>query len=65
MTNTGALKWSYLRRILQSWHEHGLHSVQAIREKDPPRTQSRPAPAPRREDKPVDPASLRKILDKI
>ena len=65
LTNTGALKWSYLRRILQSWHEHGLHSVQAIREKDPPRTQSRPVPAPRREDKPVDPASLRKILDKI
>ena len=65
MTNTGSLKWSYLRRILQSWHEHGLHSAEAIREKDPPRTQSRPAPAPRREDKPVDPASLRKILDKI
>lgn len=65
MTNTGALKWSYLRRILQSWHEHGLHNAEAIREKDPPRTQSRAVPAPRREDKPVDPASLRKILDKI
>lgn len=64
-TNTGALKWSYLRKILQSWHEHGLHSAAEIREKDPPRSQSRTTPVPPREDKPVDPASLRKILDKI
>ncbi len=65
ITNTGALKWSYLRKILLSWHEKGLHSPGEIQEKDPPRAQSRAVPAPRREDKPVDPASLRKILDKI
>ncbi len=28
--NTGGLKWPYLNSILKSWHEQGLHSVQAI-----------------------------------
>ena len=28
--NTGGLKWAYLNSILKSWHEQGLHSVQAI-----------------------------------
>ncbi len=65
MTNTGALKWSYLRRILQSWHEHGLHTAQAIREKDPPRSQSRAVPPPRGEDKPVEHSDLEYIRKKI
>lgn len=28
--NTGGLKWPYLNSILKSWHEQGLHSLQAI-----------------------------------
>ena len=32
--NTGGLKWPYLNSILKSWHEQGLHSVQAIDAKD-------------------------------
>ncbi len=28
--NTGGLKWAYLNSILKSWHEQGLHTVQAI-----------------------------------
>ncbi len=28
--NTGGLKWPYLNSILKSWHEQGLHTVQAI-----------------------------------
>lgn len=28
--NTGSLKWPYLHSILKSWHEQGLHSLQAI-----------------------------------
>ena len=28
--NTGGLRWPYLNSILRSWHEQGLHTVQAI-----------------------------------
>ena len=28
--NTGGLKWPYLNSILKSWHNQGLHTVQAI-----------------------------------
>lgn len=28
--NTGGLKWPYLNSILKSWHEQGLHTVEAI-----------------------------------
>lgn len=38
VTNTGALKWSYMNKILQSWREKGLRSVAQVQEKDlPPR----------------------------
>lgn len=40
VTNTGALKWSYMNKILQSWNEKGLHTAAEIEEKD------RRAPAP-------------------
>ena len=30
VTNTGSLKWSYLSKILQSWHQKGLHSPAEI-----------------------------------
>lgn len=29
--NTGSLKWSYLNKILTSWHEKGLHTLEAVR----------------------------------
>lgn len=35
VTNTGSLKWGYMNRIVQSWHEKGLHTVRDIEEKDP------------------------------
>lgn len=28
--NTGSLKWPYMNSILKSWHEQGLHSLDAI-----------------------------------
>ena len=28
--NTGGLKWPYLNSILKSWHNQGLHTLQAI-----------------------------------
>ena len=29
--NTGGLAWPYMNRIIQSWHEQGLHTAQQIR----------------------------------
>lgn len=34
VTNTGALKWGYMNKIVLSWHEKGLHTVSEINEKD-------------------------------
>lgn len=34
VTNTGALKWGYMNKIVLSWHEKGLHTVSDINEKD-------------------------------
>ncbi len=34
VTNTGSLKWAYMDKILQSWHQKGLHSPREINEKD-------------------------------
>lgn len=65
LTNTGALKWGYLRKILQSWQEKGLHSAAEIAEKDPARAKGKDIQTARQDTKPVDPASLRKILEKI
>ena len=28
--NTGGLKWQYMNKILQNWHDKGLHSLQLI-----------------------------------
>ena len=66
LTNTGALKWGYLRKILQSWHENGLHSPAEIREKDPARA-ARPAPAPEGSyrQKPLSKDEWDSILNKI
>ncbi len=63
LTQTNALKWPYMNKILLSWHEMGLHTAKEIREKDTRR------PAPRQkgqtEPAPVDMDALRKIIDKI
>lgn len=32
--NTGSLKWPYMDRILQRWHEAGLHTAEAVRNGD-------------------------------
>ena len=50
VTNTGALKWGYMNKILQSWREKGLRSVAEVQEKDlPPRRRE----SPKQPDKPV------------
>lgn len=37
--NTGNMNWAYMNRILQHWHEAGLHTLQAIQSGD-----KKPAP---------------------
>ena len=32
--NTGGLNWAYMNKILQRWHEQGLHSAEEIRSGD-------------------------------
>lgn len=32
--NTGGLNWAYMNKILQRWHEAGLHTAQAVRSGD-------------------------------
>lgn len=32
--NTGGLNWAYMNKILQRWHEAGLHTAQAVRAGD-------------------------------
>jgi len=28
--NTGGLNWAYMNKILQRWHEAGLHTAEAV-----------------------------------
>lgn len=66
LTNTGALKWKYLSRILQSWHEKGLHSPAEIEAKDPTRSSRAPlSSADPRGQKPLRPDEWEDILNKI
>lgn len=67
LTNTGALKWNYLRKILQSWHERGLHTTQEIQEKDPARSAAAKSPEKpgKSGEKPLDDAAWAKLLEKI
>ena len=63
LTQTGALKWPYMNKILLSWHEKGLHTAGEIEEKDSRRPVKKPGP--HEEPRPVDMDELRKIIDKI
>lgn len=63
VTNTGQLKWNYMNKIIQSWHEKGLHSPEEIEKGDAPR---RTAP----EQRPASRAGgdlerMKQIYDKI
>lgn len=60
ITNTGALKWSYMNKIMQSWHEKGLHSAEEIESGDPRRPQQSAA-----QGKAIDMDELQSVLEKI
>ena len=65
VTNTGALKWGYMNKILSNWKEMGLKCVQEIEEKDG----RRPAATARQSHPdtagPIDIEILKKTLGKI
>lgn len=61
ITNTGALKWSYMNKIMQSWHEKGLHSAEEIESGDPRRRPRQSAA----QGKAIDMDELQSVLEKI
>lgn len=64
VTNTGALKWGYMNKILLSWHEKGIHTPAEVQEKDG-RRKSTPLPAKAAADKHIDMEKLRAIVEKM
>jgi len=32
--NTGGLNWAYMNKILQRWHDQGLHTAEEVRNGD-------------------------------
>lgn len=65
VTNTGALKWGYMNKILQTWHEKKLHSTAEIEANDPRRKPASAAKPAAKQDKPIDLDRLRAALDKM
>lgn len=61
ITNTGALKWSYMNKIMQSWHEKGLHSAEEIESGDPRHRPQQSAA----QGKAIDMDELQSVLEKI
>jgi len=60
---TGALKWSYMNKILLTWHEKKLYTPKDITEKD---GSGKSAPAHRGEQSPsIDIEGIRSITDQI
>ena len=62
VTNTGALKWGYMNKILLSWHEKGIHTPEEVQEKDGRRKSAAPVKAG---DKPIDMDKLRAIVEQM
>lgn len=61
VTNTGSLRWSYMNKILLSWHEKNLHTPQDIEAGDSrkPRPAAKPASS-----QPVSASDIRDFLKK-
>lgn len=64
--NTGSLKWAYMNKILQRWHEAGLHTATEIEEKDSRRPRRSASAAPAAQGSaPVDLDRLKDLLNTI
>lgn len=58
--NTGGLSWAYMNKILQRWHEAGLHTAEAVKDGD-----RKPAAAPKDGSRKLDDdeiAAIRRIM---
>ena len=64
VTNTGSLKWSYMNKILLSWHEKGLKTEKDILEKDGRRSNVSSVKSGR-STKGADFSALDSMIDKI
>lgn len=62
VTNTGSLKWSYMNKIIQSWHEKGLLTAEDVETKD---KRSRGRTPPKKTEPPQDLGDLLNALDNI
>ena len=60
--NTGALKWAYMDKILQRWHEAGLHDWKAVEAKEGVRSTSRRNTGAGKPEEPVDVSELENFL---
>ncbi len=60
--NTGSLRWAYMNKILQRWHQSGWHDRATIEEKDSRRTQASSSSGDSRD---ISMEELQKILDRI
>lgn len=66
VTNTGSLRWSYMNRIISSWHEKGLYTPKEIEEKDGRHKRSSPTAASAGQSvKPEKFKNLDSLLDKM
>lgn len=66
VTNTGALRWSYMNKIITSWRDSALFTPEEIEQKDPRRRgDARKAQPEARGSRPSDFDGLDAMLDKI
>ena len=66
VTNIGQLKWSYMNKIVLSWHDKGLHSPEEIEKGDAARrTASKPKTSRSASSGAGDLERMKKIYDKV
>jgi len=65
VTNTGALKWSYMNKIVTSWHEKGLHTLSEIEQKDSRQAVTKPTNSHQSTVSTDELARLREIYTKV
>ena len=64
VTNTGKLTWAYINKILNSWHEKGIHTVAEINEKDAPYA-GKQKKSSKNSNNTSDPDEIKKSYDKL
>ena len=61
--NTGGLNWAYMNKILQRWHEAGLHTAEAVRSGD--RKPGTAAPAGQRQLDADEIAAIQRMMREV